>query len=109
MSDGEFQLPEWPPEGTFEYHLPTGVEMIAIERREQKVKHNKSIKHDYEQYPDFELADAAEALISNNLFKFPRTWNLEYCKKLLDKPYMERLVVAGAFLAAQIDVLNFRE
>jgi len=36
----------------------------------------------------------------------PQGWDESYFAKLLDKPYKERLVIAGALIAVEIDRLN---
>lgn len=87
----------------------TGVEKIAEKRLDQKIKHGHSVKKDYEAYPDFELIDAAKATIDGDASKFPETWDKDAAKRICAKSLEERLVTAGAMLAAQIDVLNYKE
>ena len=36
----------------------------------------------------------------------PEGWSFELFKKMCNKPYKERLVIAGALIAAEIDRLN---
>lgn len=120
MSDGEFQTygihegPIFPREEDFVFgpskiESMTGVEKITKERLEQKVKHNKTIKNDYQLYPDFELATLAQSLITGNYNDAPDCFPTELIENLFEKCYEDRLVVAGALIAAQIDVLNFEE
>lgn len=137
MSDGEFQIPDelrrrieagedlFPEktararESLEKYGLPeqfktkkermTGVELIEKERLEHKIKHGKSVKHDFENNKDRELVQAAMALILGNPLMMPESWDEEECGKMLAKPYLERLVIAGSLIAAQIDVENYKE
>jgi len=120
MSDGEFQVPEKQDFGAFleetrafinrlKIKSMTGIEKIAQKRLEQKIKHGHSIKSDYEAYPDFELIQAAQGVLNGNPEQMPKSWDQASCKKLCSKPLEDRLIAAGAMLAAQIDVLNFSE
>jgi len=88
----------------------TGVEKIQHERVEQKIKHNHSIKSDWEQYPDFELCRLAEAVLQGGIDDyFPSNMDSSKWEKVMKKSYEERLVIAGALIAAEIDRLNFTE
>jgi len=87
----------------------TGIEKIAQKRLEQKVKHGYSIKSDYEAYPDFELMQAAQAILEGNKDNMPESWDKNSCERLCSKSLEDRLITAGAMLAAQIDILNFKE
>ena len=35
-------------------------------------------------------------------------WNKKYLQKLIRKPYVERLAIAGALIAAEIDRINYK-
>ena len=87
----------------------TGVELIAQERLEQKTKHNHTIKSDWEQYPDFELAMIAEAVLTADIGRIPHNFEVPKYQKMVTKPYEERLVIAAALIAAEIDRLKFTE
>lgn len=87
----------------------TGLEKITQERLEQKIKHNHSVKSDWEQYPDFELAVIAEAVLTGNVGKIPANLEVPKYQKMIEKEYEQRLVIAGALIAAEIDRLNFTE
>lgn len=89
--------------------IMTGIDLIAQKRLDQKIKHGHSIRSDYESYPDFELMEAAQAILEANPDRMPKTWDEESCKRLCGKPLQERLITAGAMIAAQIDVLNYKE
>lgn len=92
--------------------MKTGVELIADERKEQIEKHGYSIRDDKEYNTSFEfpLTKVASALSiddnGNRLAKEamkPSNWNQESWDKMMSKTYKERLIIAGALIAAEID------
>lgn len=87
----------------------TGIEKISLERLDQKVKHNHTIKSDYQQYPDFQLVSLVEAILSCNIDKAPDCFPDHMVNQILRKNYEQRLIIAGALIAAEIDRLNFEE
>jgi hypothetical protein len=87
----------------------TGVDLISKERWEHKIKHGKSVKHDFETYKNKELVQAALGLMLGNPLFMPEGWDEEQYGKMLGKPEVERLIIAGSLIAAQIDVLNFED
>lgn len=95
--------------------MKTGIELIAEERQEQITKHGRTIKSDVRANNSEELATAAHALLGiypdaeeadRTIGEFPAGWNNAICKKMANKPYKERLIIAGALIAAEIDRLN---
>lgn len=101
----------------------TGVEMIAQEREEQISKHGWTIEHD-KQYRDSELLALVEYIIKDDddaekdnireyLFDIVDS-DTQYCpifpqhiqEKFDSKNNIERLVIAGALIAAEIDRLS---
>lgn len=97
--------------------MKTGIELITEERREQIEKHNRTIQQDVVYNSGFEkpLTKAASALtieFGNNLAMEamkPVNWDEEIWQKMMSKPYKERLVIAGALIAAEIDRLQATE
>ena len=93
----------------------TGIELIAKERKEQLEKHGISVKNDaqfnslmeYNGLPSLPLG--AIGLIDNYLQRVPPHWNKKMLEKMRSKPYKERLIIAGALLAAEIDRIQFIE
>jgi len=83
----------------------TGAELIAIERQEQIDKHGRTIERDVNENSNNELAIAAMGLIDKypSSHNFPEHWDSKLIQKMISKPYKERLIIAGAFLAAEID------
>jgi hypothetical protein len=98
--------------------MKTGVELIAEERQEQIEKHNRTIESDVEQNDYYQLSKAASILClhednygCNEVDDFvedycPDDWKKELWRKMLEKPYKERLKIAGALIAAEIDRLQ---
>ncbi len=87
--------------------MKSGIELIAQERKEQIEKHGRSIEKDVLQNKCGELAKGAIALICDHgegdISKLPFHWSDEICRHMINKPYKERLVIAGALIAAEID------
>ncbi|WP_431129683.1 hypothetical protein [Flagellimonas flava] len=92
--------------------MKTGIELIAEERKEQIEKHGRSIEMDVKINTDFQLGTAACCLCYEAIEEIdcrnepPTEWNLELWQKMHDKPYKQRLIIAGAMLAAEIDRLQ---
>lgn len=86
--------------------MKSGVELIADERREQIEKHGYDLTHDLEHEADGQLIVAAQAAILGNDAAFPAGWELVAVQKICDKPVKERLIIAGALIAAELDRLN---
>lgn len=99
----------------------TGIELIAKERQEQIEKHGISIEWDIKNNNHCQLAHCAgmltyndaeelnaESLDDNNEnYDFshvcPPEWSEEWFNKMMNKSYKERLIIAGALIAAEID------
>ncbi len=108
----------------------SGIELIAKEREEQIVKHNRTIESDVEcNSGDYEidgnpayspqLTHTASQLIApdGDLVReyididtlIPHNWNKALWRRMMKKPYKERLIIAGALIAAEIDRLTYLE
>jgi ABC-type dipeptide/oligopeptide/nickel transport system ATPase component len=85
--------------------MATGIEKIARERSEQLTIHNRTHGHDQEINKNQELRQAAIYCLTLNDLDWPITWATHYAHKIAGKSYEERMVVAGALLAAEIDRL----
>lgn len=83
-----------------------GANLIAKERAEQIEKHHRTIDHDVERNTMGELVMAATAILTAKDGQFPAGWDLTLVQKMCDKPYPERVVIAGAFLAAEYDRIS---
>lgn len=91
----------------------TGVELIAIERQEHIEKHGRTIEWDDDVNSNEQLATAAEMLLAVDheegidSASYPDGWDHEICVKMLSKPRKQRLIIAGALIAAEIDRLQY--
>lgn len=96
--------------------VPTlGVVAISKEREEQIYKHGRSIEYDREFNKDGQLADAAAVLALQVPLGFegaylqnvpPLNWDKDIWLDMLKKPYKERVVIAGALMAAEYDRIS---
>lgn len=91
--------------------MKSGIEHINQERDQQIVKHGWDIEHDAEYHNDGELLDAVKALLEikhlNSHRFFAIKWEAdELYFRLVNKSPIERLAVAGAWIAAEIDRLQ---
>lgn len=85
----------------------SGVSLIATERVRQLVNLKKTVDHDKRNNFQGQLIEAATGLLKNTLkeriiYK-PVGWYSKKWDKLCDKPQRERIIIAGAFLAAELD------
>ena len=90
----------------------TGIELIAAERQEQIEKHGYSVKVDTAINKLQQLPDAAITLLEESPHELtapPMGWNSTTWAKMISKPYKERLIIAGALIAAEIDRLQSDE
>lgn len=90
-----------------------GIERIAVERQEQIHKHQRTVLHDVLQNKNCQLTFGAERLVIPELdvynYNAPDGWDEKLWEKMTSKPYKERLIIAGALIAAEIDRLQFIE
>lgn len=95
----------------------TGIELIAQERHEQIEKHGYTTERDIELYSDgygnfgSHLIKAAEGLLWDYIplqyrKNAPKGWDKAIWLKMVSKPLKERLIMAGALIAAELDRLN---
>lgn len=88
--------------------MKTGIELIAAERQEQIEKHNRSVESDVKMNTNYEIRDAVKALISATPanMELPLNWHNATMYHAMGKSYKDRLIIAGALIAAEIDRLN---
>ena len=94
----------------------SGIDLIAQERQEQISKHGRTVERDVKENWQNELSFAAALLSCPNptLMGYdpnmeggrPEKWDKKLWHKMMSKPYKQRLIIAGALLAAEIDRLN---
>ena len=93
--------------------MKTGIELIAEERVEQLTKHDRSIESDVDYNSERQLSQAAYMLLAVDYEEgidpesYPFDWSKSGCEKMISKTYKERLIIAGALLAAELDRLNY--
>lgn len=85
----------------------TGIELIAAERAEQIEKHGRTVEADKKFNRKRQLRQAAHALIEESAFinEAPEGWDKGIWSKMKRKPLRDRLIIAGALIAAEIDRL----
>lgn len=85
----------------------TGIELITQERFEQIEIHGYTLGDDAKFNSDGQLIYAASVLTINNadlqFLNPPKNWDVDYWFRLIRKSHKERLVIAGALIAAEID------
>lgn len=88
--------------------MKTGIELIAEERAEQIEKHGRTTEHDKVVNSDLQLTWMAMEVLKGERADsdFPVDWNYDICIKMVKKSYKERLIIAGALIAAEIDRLQ---
>lgn len=94
----------------------TGIELIAKERQEQIEKHGRTVEKDVQYNEDGQLIDAILLLIlslnSDNhvaLKEPPKHWDEPIWHHMLQKTEHDKLILMGAFAAAEIDRLNYKK
>ena len=114
MSDGDFQRPiDETLMGSILKSVPydgfitKGVLLIHKERVEQLEKHKRTVELDYKLNADYQLVDAAIKLLKGGQHECPEGWDIKIWEKMLAKSEQEKLVTAGALIAAEIDRLNY--
>jgi hypothetical protein len=85
--------------------MKTGIELIAKERHEQLNKHGRSVELDVELNNGGQLRHATRRLLEAHPDNSnpPVKWDYQLWEQMCKKPYKERLIIAGALIAAEID------
>lgn len=87
--------------------MKTGIELIAEERKEQIEKHGRTIENDIDINVHYQLNEGAIGLLwvdeEERSVAPPVGWDERIWNKMEGKPYEERLIIAGALIAAEID------
>lgn len=96
--------------------MKTGIELIAKERQEQIEKHGRTIADDVKYNYAGQLAMAAEFLMQPGeyqpaakkalLYHCPSGWDETIWLKMCYKNEVDRKIIAGALMAAEIDRLQ---
>lgn len=83
----------------------TGLELIAKERKEQIEKHGWNAEHD-DQHREEQLTGVALYALTEDIDFWPDDWDDDVLIKIAAKNAKEKLAVAGAMIAAEIDRLE---
>jgi len=94
--------------------MKTGIELISEEREEQLTKHGrtviKDVAYNSKAVPPFNMLPlriAAGKLIGIvGGVPYSPDWDKELCEKMDAKKDLQKLIIAGAFIAAEIDRLQ---
>lgn len=91
--------------------MKTGIQAFSEERQKQIDKYGFTGKHHAEHpewYSENQLVLAAKWLQNKEIKAvwFPDNWDQQWFSRLCIKPYKERLIIAGALLAAEYDRLE---
>lgn len=90
-----------------------GIDQISSERLKQIDKHGYTGKNQAE-HPEFysegQLLQASRELSYTNAplsLRVPKNWDMEWFMRLAKKPFEDRIRIAGALLAAELDRLKY--
>jgi len=91
----------------------SGIDLITKERNEQIEKHGRTIEYD-QQWTQHQLCDGAIELLQGPEMSAeanvpPSGFDEELWRKMIFKTYEERLVIAGALIAAELDRLKLNK
>ncbi len=90
---------------------PSGAILILKERFQQKSKHGIRVIDDVANNGKGQLLHAATKLINSGSpnIMYPTSWDPNVCKKMDAKTHKEKLIIAGALIAAEIDRIQALE
>ncbi len=94
------KVPDMPP--VMAPYQSLGALLISAERYEQVYKHGFSAERDTHFYGSGELLQAARFCLDDGT-PFPANWDIGYGFKIASKKPIDKLVIMGAFIAAEID------
>ena len=94
-------------------NMKTGIELIKEERQKQIDKHGFTAEH-HVNHPEWYESDqlsraAASILMPNKISLAPDNWDMVWFRNLKGREKKERLVIAGALIAAELDRLELLE
>jgi hypothetical protein len=101
----------------YRYRMPdpvtksVGLGLIAHERLEQIERFGYTDKSDaYYNFND-QLTDGAIMMLiqGKSIIHTPSGWDTDLCEKMCNKPKKERIIIAAALLAAELDRLDYLE
>jgi len=90
----------------------TGADLILSERNSQIKKHKFNVEHDLKVNKRGQIEQAVGKLIGKTTAgrtSPPYMWSKEGWVKILKKPLKAKLIIAGALIAARIDMIIAEE
>jgi len=104
-----------PAGAAIQNYMSSGIELIATERLKQIDKHGFTGEH-HAQHPEWydknQLIQAAVTLLLPELMPhdlvsdIPENWDYSWFTNLMERPHEDRLVIAGALIATELDRIN---
>jgi hypothetical protein len=91
--------------------MKSGIEQIQAERQKQIDKYGFTGEH-HAQHPEWydkgQLIEAARTLTMPKILSVfvPINWDAEWFERLCQRPFQERIVIAAALLASELDRQN---
>lgn len=85
--------------------MKTGIELITDERNKQ-IEIGYTLDHDLRNNGGGSLEMAVVGTLLGNPGSFPADWDNDSANTICEKAKVERLIIAGSLLAAEIDRLN---
>lgn len=85
--------------------ISPGVAQIGAERNKQIAK-GYLTTHDLDRHYNSSLTGAAIGLLQQDYDAFGDLWTPDQINKYMNLPLKERLIMAGAFIAAEIEVID---
>lgn len=82
--------------------MKTGIELIA-EEREKQIAKGYTLQHDTKVNNGSGLEMAAMGTLLGNPGSFPADWDTTSVEHICDHSKLDRLIIAGALIAAEID------
>lgn len=93
--------------------MKTGIELITEERQKQIAKHGFTAQYlvdNPQWYAGHQLRRAARLILSPKaVCNTPENWDKDWFEDLLNRLPKERLIIAGALIASELDRLELLE
>ena len=89
--------------------MKTGIELITQERKDQIEKHKFDVSYDVRNNSLNKLTTGAIRLLEGSITHRdypPEGWSNSMWTHMIDKSYKDRLIIAGALIAAEIDRID---
>ena len=85
-----------------------GIDLIAKELQDQITKHGRTVLSDVRNNENHQLTTGAIGLLAGiNEKVIPNGWDVDSWSKMCNKSRRDRLIIAGALIAAEINRLDY--